>query len=466
MIDNKNIHFEISERKILLRIFDVLFVMLALYIIGNIFDFKYFNISGTNFYWTIVLGLYLNIIGTVFEMYNLQIASNQFLVIKSIILTTSVTVLVYLLTPIYTPLLPSNRIQILFFFLAILSALFLWRLFYVHFLASDRFIKKVILICDREQVEELVNGLESVDPHYKVMGYVNSDSVQNTPSNLQSDFIANINIDKLEEFVHKNNVSEVVIASQKTDGITVNLYNQLIHLLESGYIIREYTQVYEAITQRIPVQYVARDFYRYFPFSRSNQNHLYLLVTRILEIIFSIAGLAFGIILLPVILIGNLLGNRGTLFYTQDRIGKNGEVFKILKFRTMVKNAESNGAVFTTINDSRITAFGKFLRKTRIDEFPQFINILKGDMGVIGPRPERPVFVNEIAEVMPFYETRHVIKPGLTGWAQVNYSYGETIDDSLIKLQYDLYYIKHRSIFLDVNIVFKTLSTVVFYRGQ
>jgi lipopolysaccharide/colanic/teichoic acid biosynthesis glycosyltransferase len=171
-------------------------------------------------------------------------------------------------------------------------------------------------------------------------------------------------------------------------------------------------------------------------------------------------------LLLPLILLGNLLGNHGRLFYVQDRIGRNGLTFKIIKLRTMVKNAESNGAVFTTMNDSRITVFGKFLRKARIDEFPQFINILKGDMAVIGPRPERPVFVQEIAEVMPFYETRHVVKPGLTGWAQVNYSYGETIEDSLIKLQYDLYYIKHRSIFLDLNIVLKTFSTVLFYRGQ
>jgi lipopolysaccharide/colanic/teichoic acid biosynthesis glycosyltransferase len=106
------------------------------------------------------------------------------------------------------------------------------------------------------------------------------------------------------------------------------------------------------------------------------------------------------------------------------------------------------------------------MRKTRIDEFPQFYNIIKGEMSLIGPRPERPVFVNEIAETMPFYETRHIIKPGLTGWAQVNYAYGESLDDSLIKLQYDLYYIKHRSIFLDINICIKTLSTILFYRGQ
>ena len=214
------------------------------------------------------------------------------------------------------------------------------------------------------------------------------------------------------------------------------------------------------------MQYVSRDFYRYFPFSRSNQNHLYLLFIRISEIVFSLVGLFFGLVFFPIIVVGNLIGNRGPLFYTQDRVGKNGEVFKIYKYRTMVKNAEINGAVFTTVNDSRITSFGKILRKTRLDEFPQFLNILKGDMAIIGPRPERPIFVNEIAEVMPFYETRHVVKPGLTGWAQVNYSYGDSIEDSLVKLQYDLYYIKHRSIFLDINIIIKTISTVLFYRGQ
>lgn len=458
----KDIHFEVSERKILLRIFDVISVLLSLYLVGIAFKFNYFNISETNFYWTIVLGIYLNFIGSVFEMYNLQVASNQFQVIKSIILTSSITVLVYLLTPVFTPVLPTNRLQILIFYIAIFVALFIWRMIYVRFFASNRFSKKVILVCDKEQLKELVHALESADPHYRVLGFVNSDSA-NTKTN---DKIKSIDINNLEAFVKANSISEVVIASQKTDGITVKLYNQLIHLLENGYIIREYTQVYENITQRIPVQYVSRDFYRYFPFSRSNQNHFYLIIVRLFEILFSLIGLFIGIVILPLILIGNLFGNRGKLFYTQERVGKNGKIFNIVKYRTMVKNAEQEGAVFATTNDSRITPFGKIMRKSRMDEIPQFINILKGDMAVIGPRPERPIFVNEIAEVMPFYETRHVIKPGLTGWAQVNYSYGETIDDSLIKLQYDLYYIKHRSIFLDVNIIFKTLSTVLLYRGQ
>ena len=464
MNSNKKIHFEVSERKILLKGFDIIFVLLALYCVSSLFDFKYFTFSTSNFYWTIVLAFYLHVFGSVFEMYNLQTSSNQFQIIKSIILTSSTTVLFYLLTPLYTPVLPSNRLQIIFFFLAIFMALLLWRIFYVKFLASHRFFKNAILVCDKEQLQELISGLQNADPHYKIIGFVNSDGEDSFDTNIAG--TVNIKTDNLEFYVRNNSISEIVIASQKTEGITVNLYNQLIHLLESGVAIKEYTQVYENLTQRIPVQYVSRDFYRYFPFSRSNQNQLYLLITRLIEIVFSLLGLLIGLCFSPLILIGNLIGNRGNLFYIQDRVGQNGKVFKIFKYRTMVKNAEANGAVFTTLNDNRITPFGKFMRKTRLDEFPQFINILKGDMAIIGPRPERPIFVQEIATVMPFYETRHIIKPGLTGWAQVNYAYGDSIEDSLVKLQYDLYYIKHRSIFLDINITIKTFSTVLFYRGQ
>ena len=464
MFLSDKIHFEISERKMILRVFDIVAVLGSLFIIGTYFELDYLIAATTNWYWAIILGVYLNFFATIFEMYNLQVASNQFQVVKSSILTVSLTVLVYLLTPIYSPILPSKRIQIVVFYTVVFLALFFWRMFYVSYLASNRFFQKAVIICDNKQVEELIAGLENIDPHYKVIAFVNSDAEDEDM--VVYPYFKNIKRDSLYSFVKQNAISEIVIASQKTEGITAELYQQLLRLLEAGIIIREYTQVYESKTQRIPVQYMSRDFYRFFPFSRSNQNKLYLLVVRSLELAVSVVGLAIGMVLVPFILLGNAIGNRGALFYTQERVGKDGVIFKILKFRTMVCNAEASGVVFTTANDARVTVFGKFLRKTRMDEFPQFVNILKGDMAVIGPRPERPFFVREIAEVMPFYETRHIIKPGLTGWAQVNYSYGATIDESLIKLQYDLYYIKHRSIFLDLNIAFKTITTVLFYRGQ
>ena len=464
MQQKKKIHFEISERKVLLHFFDVIFIVSAFYIFGQIFDYNYFNFKYTNCYSIILLIFYINIFGAIFEMYNLQTASNQFQILRSVMLTTTTTVLVYLFTPVLSPELPKHRLTIIIFYFIVLASLLIWRFLYVYFLASNRFSQNVVLICDQNQVQELVLGLENVDPHYKIIGFVNSDSISD--ENLVFNYVKEIKKQDIESFVKTNNVSEIVIASQKTDGITADLYQQLLHLLELGNLIREYTQVYESKTQRIPVHYISRDFYRFFPFSRSNTNKLYLLLVRFLDFAFSLVGLLFCVLFIPLIYIGNLIANKGSLFYTQERVGKNGIVFKIYKFRTMVENSESNGIKFATSNDKRVTPFGKFMRKTRIDELPQFINILKGNMAVIGPRPERPFFVKEIAEIMPFYETRHVIKPGLTGWAQVNYSYGESIEESLIKLQYDLYYIKHRSIFLDLSITFKTITTVLFYRGQ
>ncbi|MGK0252081.1 MAG: lipopolysaccharide/colanic/teichoic acid biosynthesis glycosyltransferase, partial [Gammaproteobacteria bacterium] len=218
--------------------------------------------------------------------------------------------------------------------------------------------------------------------------------------------------------------------------------------------------------QRVPVQHVDKDFYRYFPFSRSNQNKFYQFFHRLFDIVASLIGLIFFLAISPLILTFNLLGNRGPLFYTQSRIGKNGRAFKIIKLRTMVTDAEKNGAVWAQKNDTRITRFGKFLRKSRLDEIPQFFNVIIGEMSLIGPRPERPIFVRELSEKIPFYETRHVVKPGLTGWAQVMGSYGSSEEHALEKLQYDLYYIKHRSLFMDLSILFKTISTVIFYRGQ
>jgi lipopolysaccharide/colanic/teichoic acid biosynthesis glycosyltransferase len=296
------------------------------------------------------------------------------------------------------------------------------------------------------------------------VGFINTDTIDyviKEESDLEEFALTNV-----AKTVEEQTISEIVVAASQDDGITVYLYNQLISLLENGVPIREYTQVYEEITHRIPVQHVEKDFYRYFPFSRSNQNKLYLFFHRVLDLIFSLLGLSFGLLISPFIIIGNLFANRGPMFYTQTRVGRNGKHFRIYKLRSMVVDAEKYGAQFAEKKDVRITRFGRFLRRSRFDEIPQFINVIKGNMSVIGPRPERPVFVKELSEKIPFYEIRHIIKPGVTGWAQVNAKYGSSEEHALEKLQYDLYYIKKRSFFLDISIVIKTLSTIIFFRGQ
>jgi lipopolysaccharide/colanic/teichoic acid biosynthesis glycosyltransferase len=161
------------------------------------------------------------------------------------------------------------------------------------------------------------------------------------------------------------------------------------------------------------------------------------------------------------------LDSRGAIFYAQERVGINGKLFTIYKLRSMRPNAEAEtGAVFAQTDDNRVTRVGKFLRKTRLDEVPQLWNVLKGDMSMIGPRPERPEHVSRLQEKIPFYRTRHIIHPGLTGWAQVRYHYGANDDDSLIKLQYDLYYIRHQSLLLDFGILLRTVGKVLRMSGQ
>lgn len=465
-MSKNSIHFNISERKILLRIFDIISVFLMLYFVGNTFHFDYFTVSVENWKWMFVLMLYISVFGTIFEMYDLQKSSKIEKIAASIVFTVSITSLFYFLTPFFTPVLPNNRLQILFFYFSILIALFLWRWAYILFIVSPRFYKKVLVIGEISNIETILQTFKNADPNYKIWGFVNCEIQKGKDDTVKFNAIPEYTPDQICEIIEKENLSEIVVASYSTENITSEIYHILIKLLEEGFSIKEYTQVYEELTQRVPVHFVGKDFYRYFPFSRNNQNKLYLFFRRLTDVFIAFVGVLMGGVLVPFILLGNLLGNRGALFYTQERVGKNGKVFRIIKFRTMIEDAERSGAVWCTKGDMRITPFGKFLRHSRLDEVPQFINILKGDMSLIGPRPERPFFVKELSKVLPFYETRHMVKPGLTGWAQVKTRYGSSFDDSLLKLQYDLYYIKHRGFFLDTNVFIKTLTTIIFFRGQ
>jgi len=458
------LHFEISERKVLLRLLDSLCILICLSLIGIIFKFDYFRIDSENWYWTLILLLYFNLFASIFELYDLQKASNFDSVLQNSILSSGATVLFFMLTPILTPSLPENRLQILFFFLAILIPLLLWRLVYITLISSPRFYKRVLVVGNSFDINLISSDLQKSDPNYMVVGYIKTED--RIKSEITEDKLIRFEVDDLREAIKEHHINEIVVASGYKKGLMLPLYNQLSYLLKAGFPIKDYNQVYEEVTQRIPVQHVDKDFYRYFPFSRSNKNKFYQFFFRIFDVLIALVGLAFLVLILPFILIANLLGNQGALFYRQERIGKFGEAFRILKLRTMVKDAEPNGPQYAEKNDLRTTRFGKFLRRSRIDEIPQFYNVLKGEMSLIGPRPERPVFVNELSEMIPFYETRHAVKPGLTGWAQVKADYGNGHTDSLVKLQYDLYYIKHRGIFLDLNIILKTLSTVIFFRGQ
>ena len=313
MPKKKGIHFEISERKILLRIMDIVSVLGVLYIIGASFHFEYFTVTKEEWFWSLVLALYITFFGTVFELYDLQASSKLDTTFRNIVLTTSITVLVYLFTPVVTPFLPDKRVEILYFYLVIIGALFLWRLAYVTFIASPRFYKKVIIIGEISNLETILKTIGKSDPNYKIVGFVNSEG----KSEDRVSFTGLIEYlpHQLPDTILKEHISEIVVAIYDSENITSDIYSQLTMLLERGFTIREYTQVYEEITKRVPVQYVGKDFYKYFPFSRSNQNRLYLFYHRFMDVVFAIIGLALGLCLLPLVLIGNLRANRGSLLY-------------------------------------------------------------------------------------------------------------------------------------------------------
>jgi len=460
-MSNFSIHFIISKRKVLLQIIDALSVLLVLYGASYVFDFDYFIIHEANWKEVAILIVYLYLFGAIFELYDLQRASKIDKTLANIVFTAFTTVIFYLLTPFFTIVLPDSRLQILCFFFSILFALVIWRWIYVSFVASLRFYKKALVIGDGENVESVIEAFRASDPNYHIVGLINCEI-----DRIEYKGLKVYRLKDIYKVIKKENISEIVIASYYSETIRPEVYRDLIILLEDGFPIKEYTQVYEEMTQSVPVQFIGKGFYKYFPFSRNNQNNFYLFFRRGFDVTISVIGVLGGVVILPFIIIGNLIGNRGPLFYTQERIGKNRKPFQIIKYRSMIENAEKNGAVWAEKNDSRITPFGKFLRHSRLDEIPQFINVLKGEMSLIGPRPERRYFVDKLSKSLPFYETRHIVKPGLTGWAQVKTRYGNSLDDSLLKLQYDLFYIKHRSFFLDFNIMVKTISTVIFFRGQ
>jgi exopolysaccharide biosynthesis polyprenyl glycosylphosphotransferase len=236
---------------------------------------------------------------------------------------------------------------------------------------------------------------------------------------------------------------------------------------ELGVALRPMPIVYEEITGRVPVDYIGDNWYVALPLGHASTGSVYPIVKRAFDLVSASLGAMLFCIALPFIALAIKLDSPGPLFYTQERVGQGGRIFRVRKLRTMVVNAEQNGqAVWATKNDPRVTRVGKILRKMHVDEFPQFWNILRGEMSAVGPRPERPEFVAQLEHRIPFYRLRHAVKPGMAGWALVNAGYVDSLEIAQLRVEYDLYYIKHQSLWLDLWILFRTVVQVVAFGGR
>jgi exopolysaccharide biosynthesis polyprenyl glycosylphosphotransferase len=235
-------------------------------------------------------------------------------------------------------------------------------------------------------------------------------------------------------------------------------------LLCAGVNVIEFSYLYERFTGRIPISAIDEGWFLIS--FREFDKRGYELAKRSVDLTFVLLLGVITPVLLPFIALAVKIDSPGPVFFRQKRVGKDGRVFNLIKIRTMVQDAELQGPQWAAKEDWRITRVGSWLRKSRLDELPQIWNILKGEMSLLGPRPERPEFVEELAQQIPFYELRHLVRPGLTGWAQINFRYGSSVADAKVKLQYDLSYIKNRSILHDISILLKTVGTMLRYEGH
>lgn len=267
----------------------------------------------------------------------------------------------------------------------------------------------------------------------------------------------------LRERITRAGASLVVLSetAQMHDAIVV----QAAHLHESGVRIRSLAAFYDEWLGKLPLTELERTG-MWFDI-RDLHEQFYPRIKRLMDVAVSLATLpALGLVI-PALLVANRVGNRGPLFFAQDRVGHQGRTFRILKFRTMLQNEQVAGrGEWTAENDPRITPVGKLMRKAHIDELPQIVNVLRGDLSIVGPRPEQVHYVEELTEKVPFYGLRHAVRPGMTGWAQVKYPYGSSVQDAIEKLQYDLYYLRHQSPTLDARVCVRTFTGVLFGRGR
>jgi sugar transferase (PEP-CTERM system associated) len=266
----------------------------------------------------------------------------------------------------------------------------------------------------------------------------------------------------LEDLVQSYRVDRIVVAVDDRRG-RLPLDSLLRLRLPDEVAIQESVSFYETLTGKVNTE-MLRPSWLIFSTLPASQR-LYKHVRRLLDIALASAGIVLSAPIMLLTAIAIKLESRGPVLYIQDRVGKHNRPFKIIKFRSMKDDAEETGPVWAGQADSRVTRVGRVIRKLRVDELPQFVNIIRGEMSFIGPRPERPVFVEQLEREVPYYAQRHLVKPGLTGWAQVRYRYGASVEDAREKLQYDLYYIKNQSPVLDAIILIETIRIVLFGRG-
>lgn len=474
-VTGKKLSLYAAEHKLLLLIVDLLIISAGFFAVLYLRQDIALRAGSMRIgLWLLTLSAIWIGYGSLLQLYELPVAAralrSSWLAGWAILLTS----LTYFLIPYLTIDLPSRRLELLILPLVAIPAIMLWRFSYAHLFTQPALTRRALILGAGSAGRTMASTIASITdrrkreiPHldYRLLGFIDDDKAK------QNHHIAGLPVlgtrQDLDQIVQRLQPDEIIIAITNTQSIHPDLFRTLLALQATGLHLTPMPDLYEQFTGRIAVEHAGRDLRVVLPGQRAAPHRLYLLLFRAFELLIAAVGCLLMLLLIPPIWLVNRFTAPGPIFYRQERVGYRGRHFSVLKFRSMVLDAEKmTGPVWASEKDERITPAGRILRRAHLDEIPQFWNVLQGQMSLIGPRPERPPFVSRLAHEIPFYSVRHSVKPGITGWAQSNHPYGASVEDALTKLQYDLYYIKHRSPYLDLLILLKTVQVVVKLKGR
>lgn len=397
------------------------------------------------------------------EIYDIRRASRWADILRSIFFAVLISTGIYLFIFFISSPNTLPRRGVAGFIVAAAVLTLLWRLIYIQIFSAPVFMRRVLIVGAGRAGKTMAAIIKGIwPPPFYLVGFIDDD-LKKIGKKIDGLLVLG-GSGKMNKIIHSESISDLIFCI--SGEMKPDMSKAILTAEEQGIEVTTLPVVYEELLGRVPIQLLEEDWILRSFLDESHSSGSYEIIKRLIDIVISIFGLLITLILLPLIALMIMLDDGFPIFFKQERLGKSGKPFILYKFRTMTKDAEKDGiARFARENDERVTRMGRFLRKSRLDELPQFMNVLRGDASLVGPRAERPALIDAMQRKIPFYRARLFVKPGLTGWAQVNYRYATNVEETAVKLEYDLYYIKHRNILLDVLIILRTIGTVIGLKG-
>ena len=453
-----------AERRIILLIGDIIAAWLALavaiYWWGQIdwldFSWEFLFQRIPPWFWIMpLIWLILNV-----EMYDIRRAGHRNETIKGVAIAATISLFLYAFV-FFLSQRDLPRRGVITFIVVASMLMTAWRFLYIGVFTAPEFLRRVVIVGAGRAGSALAKVVREMWPTpFFVVGLIDDDPDKQDTTIEGYPVLGGC--DDLLTTLEKHKVSDVIFAI--SGEMSPDMFQALLQAEEEGIEVTTMASMYEELMGRVPIFLLRSDWILRSFVDEAHADGFYELAKRLLDVVGGIVGVMILALSSPAIAIAILLESGRPVIYTQTRLGKNGREYKIIKFRTMREAFDEEGRPLP--DEQRITRVGRVLRKSHLDELPQFVNVLRGEMSLVGPRAERSELVNELQGKVPFYRARLLVKPGITGWAQINFGYATTVEDTAVKLEHDLYYIKHRNILLDVVILLRTFGTVVGFRGQ